>query len=177
VGLIVLILLVAGVAAFLLFGLGDAGPLAGLLPGGNTGNPLPTPRPGIDVGSGARSVAKDTPEGTWDSYVQDTIAEQVANQEAKITILERYEDPDITVQNLGGLVRDIDLVEDRTEFNVGPADTVANVNAEFEIRITFTNGDTDTRTCRFPASLQFDEEDGVWYIVNPTELAVFVVCG
>lgn len=144
--------------------------------GKEEGNPLPTPQPGIDVGSEAGSAARDTPEDTWDVYLQDSIAEQVARQEGKITLLERYQDPSITAQNLGGTVTDIDLVEDRTEFNIRGG-TLAFTQTDFDIRLTFANGDTDTRTCRYDVSMEFNEDDGVWYVVNPQELAVFVVCG
>jgi hypothetical protein len=144
--------------------------------GGEEGNPLPTPQPGIDVGAEAESAARETPEETWEVYLEDSIAEQVARQEGKITLLERYQDPAITAQNLGGTVTDIDLVEDRTEFNIRGG-TLAFTQTEFDVRLTFANGDTDTRTCAYDVSMEFNEDDGVWYVVNPQELAVFVVCG
>ena len=39
-----------------------------IIKGGQQGNPLPTARPTIEVGSQVVSAAKDTPEGTWDGY-------------------------------------------------------------------------------------------------------------
>jgi len=143
--------------------------------GRNEGNPIPTPLPAEDVGVGAQSAAEDTPEGTWENYVRDIIAEQVARQESKLSLYERYQKPGITEQNLGGIVTDIDLVEDRTEFNT--SETLASSNVEFDIRLTYANGDTDTRTCRFPISLEYDSDKEVWFVVNPDALAVFAVCG
>jgi hypothetical protein len=138
-------------------------------------NPLPTPLPGEDVGEAAASAAKDTPEGTWVNYLRDIIAEQVSDREQKITLLERYQDPNITSANLEGLVEDIDLVEDRTEFSTGGG--IANTNADFDIRLTYANGDTDTQTCRIQVSMEYNEEDGVWYVINPAPLQIFAACG
>lgn len=142
--------------------------------GSDEGNPLPTPIPGEDVGARAQSAAKDTPEGTWESYVRDIIAEQVKQRESLIALRERYQNPDITSQNLAGMVQDIDLVTDRTEWNTSGG--TASANADFDVRITFTNGDTDTRTCRLTVQMEFDEEDNAWYVLNPEPLAVFAVC-
>ena len=143
--------------------------------GGSEGNPLPTPKPEEDVGEEAKSAAEDTPEGTWENYLRDIIAEQVADRTSKIELIQRYENPDITEQNLGGLLTNIGLVEDRTEFSTSGG--LATAHAEFDIRLTFGNGDTDTRTCTFNVSLEFHEEDGVWYVINPAALAVFTQCG
>ena len=169
--------LVLGVLALVLtLLLSGCGTVRGLLGGGDSGNPLPTPLPSEDVGEQAQSAAKDTPEATWESYVRDVIAEQVKRQQARINLFERYQDPDITVQNVGGLVQDIDMVEDRTVFNI-TGGTLASSNVDFDVRLTFANGDTDTRTCRFNVGMEFNDEDGVWYVVNPEPLAIFVVCG
>ena len=138
-------------------------------------NPLPTPLPAEDVGEEAASAAKDTPEGTWTNYLRDIIAEQVSDRAQKITLLERYQDPAITKANLEMLVEDIDLVEDRTEFNTGGG--LANSNADFDIRLTYANGDTDTQTCRIQVSMEFNEDDGVWYVINPAPLQIFAACG
>jgi hypothetical protein len=138
-------------------------------------NPLPTPLPGEDVGAEALSAAQDTPEGTWVNYLRDIIAEQVSDRSQKITLLERYQDPSITSANLEGLVEDIDLVEDRTEFNTGGG--IANTNADFDIRLTYANGDTDTQSCRVQVSMEFNEDDGVWYVINPAPLQIFAACG
>jgi hypothetical protein len=89
--------------------------------------------------------------------------------------LERYQDPAITKANLEGLVEDIDLVEDRTEFNTGGG--LANSNADFDIRLTYANGDTDTQTCRVQVNMEYNEDDGVWYVINPAPLQIFAACG
>jgi hypothetical protein len=138
-------------------------------------NPLPTPLPGEDVGGAAASAAKDTPEGTWANYLRDIIAEQVSDREQKITLLERYQDPSITAANLEGLVDDIDLLEDRTEFNINSG--IASTSADFDIRLHYANGDTETESCRINVSMEFNEADGVWYVVNPAPLQIFSACG
>lgn len=140
-----------------------------------SGNPLPTPRPAEDVGAAAQAAAKAPPETTWDNYVRDIIAEQVKQRESLISLRERYENPSITVQNLAGMVKDIDLVEDRTQFDI--KDNSASTYTDFDVRLTFANGDTDTRTCRFNVTMEYVEEENVWYVLNPAPLAVFSVCG
>lgn len=143
--------------------------------GGGEGNPIPTPLPAEDVGEAAQSAAEDTPEGTWENYVRDIIAEQVARQDSKLSLYERYQKPDITAQNLGGIVTDIDLIEDRTEFD--GSETFVSSNVDFDVRLTYANGDTDTRTCTFPLNMEYDPDTETWFVVNPDALAVFAVCG
>lgn len=143
--------------------------------GGGSGNPLPTPIPAEEVGEEAKSAAEDTPEKTWENYLRDIIAEQVKDRQSKIELIQRYENPDLTTQNLGGLVQNIGLLTDRTEFSITGGSATAR--ADFDVRLTFANGDSDTRTCTFNVSLEFDDEDGVWYVINPQPLAVFSQCG
>ncbi len=137
---------------------------------------LPTPLPTEDVGQQALSGAKETYQETWNNYLRDMIAEQVADRQQKLALLQRYENPDITAQNLGGLMTDIDLVEDRTTFNLTNNATVASANTDFDVRVTYANGDSDTRTCRMPVALELDPDDGLWYVLNPAPLQVFAVC-
>ncbi len=139
-------------------------------------NTIPTPLPGEDVGEQALAGAKETYQETWNNYLRDAIAEQVADRQQKLEILQRYENPAITEQNLGGLVENIELVEDRTVFNLTNNATVASANAEFDVRLTYANGDSDTRTCNPFVSLEYSAEDGLWYVVNPGQLQVFAVC-
>jgi hypothetical protein len=143
--------------------------------GGDEGNPIPTPIPAEDVGEEAQEAAQDTPEATWDNYVRDIIAEQVAHQKSKLSLDERYQRPDVTEQNLGGIVTDIDLLEDRTEFDA--SDTYATVNAEFDVKLNYANGDSESRTCRFTIGMEYHADSETWYVVNPEALAVFAVCG
>jgi hypothetical protein len=139
-------------------------------------NPVPTPLPAENVGGEALSGAKDTYQETWNNYLRDSIAEQVADRQQKLAMLQRYENPSITDQNLGGLVEDIDLVEDRTVFNLTNQGNIASGNTEFDVRLTYANGDTDTRTCTPFVSMEREADDGLWYVVNPTQLQIFAVC-
>lgn len=135
---------------------------------------LPTAMPGEDVGTGASSGALDTAEGTWGNYLRDMIAEQNQSLASKINLLERYADPAITQQNLGGIGKSIELVADRTTITQNSSQTVGTVKAEFDVRIEFANGDTDTRTCKM--TLEADKKDNLWFILNPAPLAVFSIC-
>lgn len=138
------------------------------------GNPIPTPIPGEEVGEEPQSAARDTPEGTWEGYLRDMIAFRVAELHNKIRLLERYENPDHTAQNLGGLAQDITLLEDRTSWNI--RGNSASSLVEFDVRVTYANGDTDTRTCEFEVYMEYNEEDGVWYVLSPRGLANEVYC-
>lgn len=142
--------------------------------GGNEGNPLPTPLPGEEIGSEAESAAEDSPEATWENYLRDSIAEQINERSRLITLRERYEDPDITAQNLGGILQNIELVEDRTSWNI--SGNSASSFVEYDVRLTYANGDSETKTCRYNVGLQFNEEDGAWYVLNPGPLQVFANC-
>jgi hypothetical protein len=152
--------------------------LGRLLPGGQQdsaqGNPLPTPRPGEEVGAQAVSAAKDTPEGTWEGYLRDIVASRVAQMESRIALLERYENPDHTVQNLGGTWQNLALLEDRTEWRINGR--MASSFVDFDVRVTFANGDTDTRRCRFELFMQHDSGDGVWYVLSPRGLDAEFYC-
>ncbi len=139
-------------------------------------NEIPTPLPAENVGGEALSGAKDSYQETWNNYLRDAIAEQVADRTQKLALLQRYENPKITDQNLAGLVEDIDLVEDRTTFNLTNQGNIASGNTEFDVRLTYANGDSDTRTCNPFISMERDADDGLWYVINPTQLQIFAVC-
>ncbi len=145
--------------------------------GGGAGNTIPTPQPGVDVGQEPAGHAGETVEETWEAYLRDSIAFQVARQQDKLALVERYQNPDHTAQNLGGLVEDIDLVTDRTAFQLNSSGTFATSTADFDVRITYANGDTQTRTCSYSVQIELDREDGVWYVINPAALDVFSFCG
>ncbi|GAB4395106.1 MAG: hypothetical protein Kow00124_32680 [Anaerolineae bacterium] len=144
---------------------------------GGGGNAIPTPQPGVDVGQEPAGRAGETVEETWEAYLRDSIAFQVARQQDKLVLVERYQNPDHTAQNLGGLVEDIDLVTDRTAFQLNSSGTFATSTADFDVRITYANGDTQTRTCSYTVQIELDSEDGVWYVINPAALDVFSFCG
>jgi hypothetical protein len=156
------------------------------LPGGGGGeenvdrggevNELAEPEEDEDVGEGALGGANESHEATWDNYLRDMIAEQVSDRQQKVSILERYENPGITEQNRGGLVTDVDLVEDRTVFNLTNGGTIASANTDFDVRLSYANGDSETRTCAPFVSMEQDSESGLWYVVNPGALQIFAVC-
>ena len=147
-----------------------------VLPSG--GNPIPTPREGESVGVEPDSQAAGRPQETFGRYIRDSIAAQVALQQAKITIRERYQDPTLTVQDLGGIVTQISILDDRTAYT-SPKDTVSNAHVDLDIRLTFGDGDTQTRTCRYEVSMQQGSSgrgDAVWYVINPDAFPVFISC-
>lgn len=142
------------------------------------GNPIPTPRKGEPVGTAPVSQAAAKPEDTFSRYIRDSIAAQVALQQAKIAIRERYQDPGITVQDVGGIVTDISILDDRTKFTV-PKVNVSNAHVEFDVRLTYADGDTESRTCRYEVNMQQGQNqtgDSVWYVINPDAFPVFASC-
>lgn len=145
-----------------------------LVTGREEGNPLPTPRPTEVVGAEQRSAAKDTPQGTWEGYLRDMIAYQVNALEARLSLYQRYENPDHTAQNVGGRIKDVVLLEDRTEWTVRPDSAYSLV--DFDVRVTYLDGDTETRHCRFEVFLQLDKDDSLWYVINPRGLDVQGMC-
>jgi hypothetical protein len=140
--------------------------------------PLPTVADVEDVGNEALGGAAETYEQTWANYLRDAIAEQVRDRQQKLSLLQRYEDPDITAQNLPGLVKDINLVEggDRTTFEISNNETVASATADFDIELTYANGDEERRTCKPFVRMFKHIEDNKWYVEKPGALEVFAVC-
>lgn len=143
---------------------------------GGAGNPLPTPRPAEEVGAGAKSQAKGTYQETWDSYLRDAIAADNQVEDIKISMLQRYQKPSSTKANLGGILKKTDLLEDRTKLAYGNQNTTASGLADFDVKMTFANGDTDTRHCKVQVSLELNPDDKLWYVVNPGPMAVFSNC-
>lgn len=148
----------------------------GAVAGGGAGNALPTPRPAEDVGESASSAARDSYQATWDSYLRDSIAAANDLQRVKLQMLQRYEKPSITAQNAGGLMKQLDLVEDRTTFNLLNEQTTAASLAEFDIKVTLVNGDTDTRTCKVQVGVELNPDDKLWYMLNPAALNWDSIC-
>jgi hypothetical protein len=149
---------------------------AEVLPKG--GNPIPTPVPGEEVGPALASQAAAAPEETFQRYIHDSIAAQVALQQAKVNMRQRYQNPDITAQDLGGIVTDISVLDDRTTFTL-PQQNVSNAHAEFDIRLTFADGDSETRTCSYQVNMQQGVNSAgaaVWYVINPDAFPVFNSC-
>jgi len=147
----------------------------GQVAGGGNGNAIPTPKPAESIGSGAKSAAKDTYQATWDSYLRDSIAAYNQTEDIKIGMLQRYELPSTTAQDVGGLIKTVDLVQDNTKFNTSTNNTASGL-AKFDVKYTFENGDTDTRHCSFSIQIQQNQDDKLWYVVSPGPLAVQSVC-
>jgi hypothetical protein len=147
----------------------------GQVAGGGQGNALPTVRPAEEVGSGAKSAARDTYQATWDSYLRDAIAAQNQLQDINNSMRQRYEKPSITAQNVGGLLKSVELVEDKTEWST-TGDSLAGAQAKFDVKLTFLNGDTDTRSCSIPVQVEKNADDNLWYVINPGPLAVLSIC-
>lgn len=142
------------------------------------GNPLPTPRPGVLVGDNPESQASSDPNVTYERYIFDTIAAQISLQDVQRAMRQRYQDPGITEQDLGGLLTDIAVLEDRTEVEQ-TRDDVAYANVDMDIRISWADGDTETRTCNYQVNMHAVEtEDNIvaWYVINPEPFPVFFSC-
>ena len=165
--------LVFGVALGVVIALTACG---GATAGGGAGNPLPTTRPAENVGSAASSAAKDTYQATWDSYLRDSIAAANDAQTVKLSMLQRYEKPSITSQNTGGLMQTLELLEDRTKFNLLNSQTTASAVADFDIHVKYVNGDTKTRTCKVQIGIELNPDDKLWYVLNPSALNWDSVC-
>lgn len=142
------------------------------------GNVIPTPIEGEDVGEEISSQAAGTPQETYDRYIVASIAGQVNAQKDKIDMRQRYQDPEITKQDLGGLVTEISILEDRTEVDQ-PTDNAATAQVDMDIRVQYADGDTESRTCSYTVSMQRstnEDEEDVWYVVNPDAFPVFFSC-
>lgn len=140
------------------------------------GNPLPTARPTEVVGAEAQSRAQDSPEATWEGYLRDMIAFQNERNDARLTLVRRYQNPEHTAQNVGGTVEEVVLIEDRSVFDKNSAGTAASSLVDFDVRVTFLDGDTQTKKCTFTVELQYSEADGVWYVISPRGLDTDTLC-
>ena len=88
----------------------------------------------------------------------------------------RYQNPEQTAQNVGGTVEEVTLLEDRTSWDQNDAGTAASALVDFDVRLTYLDGDTQTKKCTFTVQMQFSQEDGVWYVINPRGLDTDVNC-
>ena len=166
-----LVLLVVFAVALSACGAGGGDAPTPVLPtavGGGEVRELPTAVAGEEVGTGASSGALDTPEGTWGNYLRDSIAEQNQIRATKISLMERYQASRITDEALATTVVEITLVSDRSEVDV-KKEGVAVVAGDFDVRLSYANGDAKTRTCTL--TVQIEEYDGIWYVLNPVPLA------
>lgn len=146
-----------------------------VLPAG--GNSIPTPIVGENVGMSPESQAASAPEETVKRYLKDSIAGLVAVQTQKITLRQRYQNPDQTKQDLGGLLTAVNILEDRTKIKKANANsTSATANADIDVRVTWADGDTQSFSCKYALNLQAAQnanQETVWYVINPDIFPIF----
>ncbi len=142
------------------------------------GNPIPTPVTGTDVGNAPDSQAAVTPDDTYKRYINDSIAALVDSQKQKINMRQRYQNPDQTKLDLGGLLTDISILEDRTEVKQ-VNDHSANANVDMDVRIKYADGDLQSFSCAYKVALQSAvnaQSATVWYVINPDLFPIFSNC-
>lgn len=144
------------------------------------GNPIPTPIKGEEVGDAPDSQAAATPEETISRYLNDSIAALVAGQLQKLQLRARYQNPEQTEQDLGGLLSEINVLEDRTKVKkVTDTSTNATASVDLDVRVKWADGDTESFTCAYAVTLQSGENkkgETVWYVINPDAFPLFVNC-
>ena len=89
-----------------------------------------------------------------------TVAQQVALQRERVDMRVRYQDPEIMEQDMGGLISDIDLIEDRSRMS-SLGDTQVVYDVDVDIVVTFANGEQEQGVCGWPVNLELYE--GLWY--------------
>lgn len=142
------------------------------------GNPIPTPIAGTDVGSAPDSQAAASPEDTFRRYINDSIAALVDSQQQKINMRQRYQNPDQTKLDLGGLLTEVSILEDRTKIKQ-TNDNNANATVDMDVRIKYADGDSESFTCLYQVILQSAvnvKNATVWYVINPDAFPIFVSC-
>jgi hypothetical protein len=147
-----------------------------VLPSG--GNPIPTPIVGVDVGTAPDSQAAATPDDTYKRYINDSIAALVSSQKQKINMRQRYQNPDQTKLDLGGLVTEISILEDRTKIKE-VNDKNANAVVDMDVRIKYADGDLQSFVCKYQVAMQSalnTKNVSVWYVINPDVFPVFLSC-
>jgi len=147
-----------------------------VLPSG--GNPIPTPIKGVDVGNDPTSQAAANPEDTYKRYIKDSIAALVDAQQQKINMRERYQNPGQTKLDLGGLLTEISILEDRTTIKQ-VNDNNANAKVDMDVRIKYADGDVQSFACIYQVVLQSAvnaQNATVWYVINPDVFPIFVSC-
>ena len=141
------------------------------------GNPIPTPIEGENVGSAPSSQAATTPEETFSRYLKDSLGALVAQQNQKLEMRQRYQNPEQTKEDLGGLLAEINVLEDRTKIKkVAETSTNATANVDMDVRVSWADGDQETFTCGYAVTLQQAENDKgevVWYVINPDSFPIF----
>jgi hypothetical protein len=138
--------------------------------------PTPEPEPEYDYTrvSSLTGSPQDTPEGTFELYIRDAIAQQVTLQRERIDMRVRYQEPEIVERDVGGLVVDVTLIEDRSRMSE-LSDTRVVFDVDMDVLVTYASGETEQGICGWPVNLE--QHEGLWYVINPSELALFVNCG
>lgn len=137
--------------------------------------PVPTPAYDFLASSPLVGSPQDTPEGTFELYLRDAISQAVQLQHKRADIRIHYDDPEILEQDLGGLVVDVDLIEDRSTFTYATdADISATYEVDVDILLTYGDGSTRPSQCNWTATLE--KIDETWYVINPSDLPIFVNC-
>lgn len=119
----------------------------------------------------------ETYEETWDYYLRDSVAFQVRRIQDRVRFAERYQNPEQLAANMGGTMADVELVEDRSEFQLSNNDTFAQATVDFDIRVTYLDGDSVRFSCQYLVQIEQDTETGLWYVINPRILEVTTFCG
>lgn len=137
--------------------------------------PTPTAAPTLDYSDVLTlpSRAAETPEETFDMYLNDSIEQQVSIRREKLDMRARYQNPSAFLQELEGLVLDIELIENRSRRTI-LREANSTFEVEIDVRVTFADGDTSTLTCAWLTNLE--KSGNRWYVVNPTELLLFDNC-
>jgi hypothetical protein len=142
-----------------------------------TEGPTPVPEPTVEFSYMNISVLEgspqDTAEGTFELYLRDAIHMTERRQQERLELRSHYEDPSILEQDFGGMVVEVNLIEDRSTVR-NASETNAIVDGDFDVQVTFADDETDFRVCAWEVNLEL--LDGTWYVINPTELPIFSVC-
>ncbi len=119
----------------------------------------------------------ETYEETWDYYLLDSVAFQVRRMQDRVRFAERYQNPAQLAANTGGTMADVELIEDRSEFQLSNNDTFAQSTVDFDIRVTYLDGDSVRFRCQYLVQIEKEAETGLWYVINPRILEVTTFCG
>lgn len=138
-----------------------------------TPEPTETPPYNYMEVSALSGEPQDTFEGTFELYLRDAINQIVRLQRERIELRAHYEDPTVLGQDLGGLVVDASILEDRTTFTTLNADSML-AEADFDLTVDYANGDSRVTRCTW--NVNIERIEGTWYVVAPAEFPLFVNC-
>jgi hypothetical protein len=121
----------------------------------------------IDIVS-LSTLAGETPEDTFDQYLVDAVAQQVSFQREKLDMRIRYQNPAALAEDMGGLILDIEIVENRSRRTI-LRERDASFDVEIDIRVEFADRDQSTQTCRWTVLMV--RVDELWYVTSPAALS------